>query len=300
MSLAPPPPNSIAAPGTDLGGGFTLGPTPRRRKDDVPPPKTVERPRDLCWVWDVPFDRVDMPGAVDVVEDLIENGGGYAITANVHYTMLHRRHADVREITAGAALIVADGQPIVWRSRLTQRPLPARVPGSEMIDHLTARAAEKRWPVYFLGGAEGVPEACAEELSRRHPGLTISGAESPPFRDLTDAEQDAQIRRIVDGGSKLVLVAFGQPKGERWIARHHHRLNGAVCLQLGASFDFIAGTSHRAPPIYHRLGMEWFHRMVSDPRRLVPRYTANACFLIEALIGDWRKKVTGWGLGRWT
>ena len=93
------------------------------------------------------------------------------------------------------------------------------------------------------------------------------------------------------------MVAFGQPKGERWISAHHKRLGVPVSIQLGASFDFIAGTATRAPKIWQKLGAEWFYRMCTDPKRLVPRYWSNAVFLAKALINDWKEKVKHWGMG---
>lgn len=251
-------------------------------------------------VWDVPFDRLDMRESVDHIDRLIQRGEpSYVVTANLNYCMLHHQSEAVRQITAGAALILADGQPIVWRSRLGNRPLPTRVAGSEMIDHLCRRAAEKGWRVYFLGGQEGVAHAAAEELRRRHPKLHVAGTESPPYRSLSPEEQIEQAARIRDARTDLLLVAFGQPKGELWIHKHYRTLGVPVSIQLGASFDFLAGTAKRAPEVYQRFGMEWAYRMFSDPKRLIPRYAGNAAFLAAALWRDWKRQVTAWGLGEW-
>ncbi len=238
-------------------------------------------------IWDVPFDCVTMRQAVDRIETLIGRGQpSYLITANLNYVMLHHQHADIPAITADADLILADGQPIVWRSRLGEPRLPERVAGSEMIYQLAARAAAKRWSIYFLGGEAGVAEACADRLAHDYPGMRIAGIESPPFRTLTDQEQAAQDDRIRRSGADILLVAFGQPKGERWIHRHHRRLGVPVSIQLGASFDFVAGTARRAPRLWQRIGAEWAYRMCSDPMRLVPRYYANARFLLSALLRE--------------
>lgn len=252
-------------------------------------------------MWDVPFDAVTLVEAVDRIESLIDRGTpSYVITANLNYVMLHHRQQEMRPITQGADLILADGQPIVWRSKLGGTALPERVAGSEMIYHLAERASQNGWGIYFLGGEPGVAEACADKLVDLYPGLKVAGVESPPFRKLTAEEQADQDRRIRESDAKLLLVAFGQPKGERWIHEHYERLAVPVSIQLGASFDFIAGTATRAPQIYQKLGLEWAYRMMSDPRRLVPRYAANAWFLLGALVEDWKRKVTSWGMGKWT
>jgi N-acetylglucosaminyldiphosphoundecaprenol N-acetyl-beta-D-mannosaminyltransferase len=256
--------------------------------------------RDVRWVWEVPFDRVTLAQSVDRIDALVREGRpSYVITANLNYVMLHHRQAGMQSITQDAALILADGQPIVWRSRLGSKPLPERVAGSEMIYDLAERAGQSGWGIYFLGGEEGVAQACADKLQATYPGLKIAGVESPPFRALTAQEQAAQDDRIQKSGAKILLVAFGQPKGEQWIHQNYQRLGVPVSIQLGASFDFIAGTAKRAPEVWQKLGMEWFYRMASDPKRLVPRYAANISFLISALINDWKRKVTQWGMGQW-
>lgn len=260
----------------------------------LPPPLPV-LPRRV--VWDVPFDCVAMRQAVDRIEQLVDRGvPSYVITANLNYVMLHHQQSDIRPITAAADLILADGQPIVWRSRVGAPRLPERVAGSEMIYELAQRASERNWGIYFLGGEPGVAERCATRLAEQYPGMRIAGIESPPFRRLSPEEQSAQDRRIRDSDAQILLVAFGQPKGERWIYENHRRLNVPVSIQLGASFDFIAGTATRAPKVWQRFGAEWAYRMLSDPKRLVPRYYGNAAFLAGALLGDWIKLVGGWGM----
>ncbi len=247
-----------------------------------------EPDRDLaarCRVWDVPFDSVCLAQAVDRIEALIQCGApSYVITANLNYVMLHHQQPELRPVTDDADLILADGQPIVWQSRRGGMPLPERVAGSEMIFHLAQRAAERGWGIYFLGGVPGVGQKCADKLQELYPGLRIAGVESPPFRPLTPQEQREQQARIRQSRPDLLLVAFGQPKGELWIHQHYRDYGVPVSIQLGASFDFVAGTAKRAPRVWQRCGMEWAYRMLSDPKRLLPRYAANARFLVRALL----------------
>ncbi len=248
------------------------------------------------FIWGVPFDPLTLGQSIDYIAEMIRcDKPGYVITANVNYLMLNHRNDDMQPITRGAELILADGQPIVWRSRLDQHPLPERVAGSEMIYRLAQRAVPEGWGIYFLGGEPGVAATCADRLSRQYPGLKIAGVESPPFRKLTPQEQSEQDIRIQSSGAKILLVAFGQPKGERWIHENCRRLGIPVSIQLGASFDFVAGTAKRAPVVWQKMGMEWAYRMLSDPRRLVPRYASNASFLCSAIVGDWKQTVIRWG-----
>ena len=258
------------------------------------PPVTPEIPAlDRCQVWDVPFDCVTLTEAVDHIDRLVQRGmPSYVITANVNYVMLHHEQSDIPPITESADLILADGQPIVWRSQFSGTTLPERVAGSELIYNLACRAAHNRWGIYFLGGKPGVAEKCAKRLERDYPGMRIAGIESPPFRQLTAQEQADQDRRIQNSGAQILLVAFGQPKGERWIHQHYQRLGVPVSIQLGASFDFIAGTAKRAPAIWQNIGAEWAYRMCSDPKRLIPRYWSNALFLAKAMVRDWKQTLS--------
>lgn len=240
-------------------------------------------------VWDVPFDCVTLHQAVDRIELLIQRRiPSYVITANLNYVMLHHDQLDIPAITRDAELILADGQPIVWRSNIGANQLPERVAGSELIHHLASRAGQNKWGIYFLGGEPGIANKCAQQLARDYPGMRIAGVESPPFRELTATEQAEQGKRIRNSGAQILLVAFGQPKGERWIHQNYQRLGIPVSIQLGASFDFIAGTAKRAPKLWQNLGLEWAYRMLTDPMRLIPRYWSNAKFLATALIRDCR------------
>lgn len=274
-----------------------LAPQSRATEESASSTAQVETLR-RTTIWDVPFDRVTTGESIDQIGRLIEIGQpSYVITANLNYVMLHHQQDGMHRVTEDADLILADGQPIVWRSRLESQPLSERVAGSEMIFELAQRASENGWGIYFLGGETGVAQRCADKLVRLYPGLRVAGVESPPFRELTAEERAGQDTRITQSGAQILLVAFGQPKGECWIHQNYKRLGVPVSIQLGASFDFIAGTAKRAPVIWQRLGLEWAYRMCSDPKRLVRRYTANAIFLVQALVRDWVRKVDSWGYG---
>jgi N-acetylglucosaminyldiphosphoundecaprenol N-acetyl-beta-D-mannosaminyltransferase len=254
--------------------------------ETIPPvadlePQTTE-------VWGLPFVRLTTAQCVDWIEDLIRRGApSYVITANLNWVMLSHQRPDLDAVNRQAAGIVADGMPIVWQSRRQKEEvLPERVAGSELIYLLAERAAQKGWGIYLTGGAEGVAETAARKLETLYPGLRIAGADCPPFRPLSEEETNEQLQRIRDSNAQLLFIAFGQPKGEIWIHKNYHQLNVPVCIQLGASFDFIAGTATRAPKVWQKLGLEWAYRMAHDPKRLVPRYWSNAKFLCSQLLGS--------------
>lgn len=236
--------------------------------------------REPVWVWGVPFAPVTLGETVDAVDALIEKGApSYFITANLHYVMLTSELADLPAINADAALIVADGAPIVRAARRRPVPLPERVAGSDLIFHLCERAARRGHRIFVLGAPEGVAEEAAEKLRARYPGLQIVGTECPPFRKLSDDEQARLIDRIRAARPDLLFVAFGQPKGERWIFENRERLGVPVSVQVGASLEFAAGRFARAPRWMQKSGLEWVFRLLQEPRRLFLRYAANALFL---------------------
>ncbi len=261
----------------------------------TPPEETAKQtPRpyirgEVTDVWNLPFDRLTMNGAVGAIGEMIaERTPRYVITANLNYAMLAAEDPQLAPVTANASMILADGQPIVWRSLLSgQSALPCRVTGSELVYRLASKASQMGWRIYFLGAEPGVAAACADKLVERYPGLQIVGVHSPPYRKLTSEEIKRQQDQIRAARPDILLVALGQPKGEKWVHENYQALGVPVSIQVGASFDFVAGRAKRAPKIWQRLGLEWAHRMAADPLRLAPRYYRNAQFLAISLIQDW-------------
>lgn len=237
------------------------------------------------WVWGVPFAPITRDEAVAAVSELIRAGRpSFFITAPTHYAMLTEECADLRAINERAAFIVADGKPLVWASRMKGTPLPERVAGSDLVFHLCEEAASERFRVFLLGGGEGVAEEAARRLVERYSGLQIVGTECPPFREPTPEEERALLDRIRQAAPDLLFVAFGQPKGERWIVRHLEDLRVPVSVQVGASLDFAAGRVRRAPRWMQKSGLEWVFRMALEPRRLAGRYARNAWFVLRRVV----------------
>jgi N-acetylglucosaminyldiphosphoundecaprenol N-acetyl-beta-D-mannosaminyltransferase len=246
------------------------------------------------WVWGLPIAPLTRSQAVDAVMDLVAAGRpSFFITANTHYAMLSHEHPDLRVINEQAAFILADGAPLVWASRLQGTPVPERVAGSDLIFDLCDRVAREGRGIFLLGGAPGVAEEAAHQLTRLYPGLRIVGTEAPPFRARSADEDAALLNRIRATGPDLLFVAFGQPKGESWIAKHRQALGVPVCVQVGASLDFVAGRVRRAPRRLQRLGLEWAYRMWLEPARLAPRYARNARFILGMVARDLVPSIIG-------
>lgn len=226
--------------------------------------------------------RLSFAQTVDRVEALIQRGRpSFFITANLHYAMLCEREARLREVNQKAAFLTADGMPLVWLSRLLGRALPERVTGADLVWALCQRAAQQGYRVFFLGGGPGVAEQAAAILQRRYPGLRIVGVEAPVLENLTGQEHTQLVERIRQARPGLLFAAFGQPKGELWLAEHIDQLGVPAAVQIGASLDFIVGRQRRAPGWMQRTGLEWFWRFLCEPGRLSRRYLANGLFLLR-------------------
>ena len=238
---------------------------------------------DRIVVLGLPLARLDYAGTLDEVDRLIGRGQpAFFITANLHYARLSDRDPRLAAVNRMAAFLVADGWPLVWVSRLGPKPLPERVAGSDLIYSLCQRAAQRGYRVFFLGGAAGVAQASADRLSRCCPGLQVVGIEAPELDHLSPGEHAAMMARIRRAAPDLLLVAFGQPKGELWLAENYRRLGVPACVQVGASFDFVAGRVARAPRWLRRVGLEWLYRVLREPARLAGRYCGDAMFLVKA------------------
>lgn len=243
-------------------------------------------------VWGLDFALVEMADVIDRADRIIaKRQCKYFITANLNYLMLSAEHADLAEVNAGADLTIADGFPIVLRSWFNRIRLPGRVAGSDMIVELARLSANKGYRIYFLGGAPGVAQKAANKLQSMFPALQVAGCAAPPFRALSESEQAELFSEIRSSQADILLVAFGQPKGERWIHQHCQTLGVPLSIQLGASFDFLAGTAKRAPKFWQWTGCEWLYRTLHEPKRLAPRYFGNIAFLIKSIMADvWQQR----------
>ena len=235
----------------------------------------------------MPFDAVTERQALDRIFELAvaprgERGCRLAATVNVDFVVntwracsCSPRNAELAAVLRRAELVVADGMPLVWLSRLLGTPLPERVAGSDLVPMIAERAAREGVKLYFLGGREEYTRRAAEILRARYPGLDVAGIDSPFVKlDAPDAaEQDREIcRRINDSGAKILLVGFGNPKQELWAERNRNNLECGIAIGVGGTFNFIAGAVRRAPEWMRRSGTEWIYRIIQEPGRLWKRY----------------------------
>ncbi|MDP3939053.1 MAG: WecB/TagA/CpsF family glycosyltransferase [Deltaproteobacteria bacterium] len=240
--------------------------------------------------------------AEHVFRSLETGQGGWVATVNVDHLRRITRSSDFAVLCASASLAVADGMPLVWASRLQGTPLPGRVPGSDLLGCLAEEAAAQGRSVFLLGGDPGTGEASAEFLRRRIPRIRIAGTHCPPRGFEQDARAMAALTEALrDAAPDIVFVALGSPKQEALIARLRASFPRCWWLPVGISFSFLAGEVRRAPRWVQRLGLEWLHRLVQEPRRLARRYLVEDLpFALLLLAGAARlgvaKRLRGHGM----
>lgn len=222
----------------------------------------------------VRIHAVDRQLAIGHVFDELEAGrGGWIITVNLQHMHRCEKDATYRRLVKEAELVVADGMPLVWAASVQGTPLPERVAGSDLLPLMSEAAAERARSIFLIGGAPGAAAGAASALRAKHPELSIAGTHVPPYGFENDDEEVEKIRRVVvDGNADLVFVALGSPKQELLIYRLKNECPRAWWIGVGISFSFLAGQVHRAPPLLQRLGLEWVHRLLQEPRRLFRRY----------------------------
>lgn len=235
-------------------------------------------------VLDVPVDAISFEQAQNrILAWGRAHESRYVVLANVHVVVMASREASFGQIVAAADMAAPDGAPVAWMQRKLGAVAQTRVSGPDLMWSLMGCCAKEGMAVYFYGSTPQTLMALQQRASAAFPGLQIVGAESPPFRALTEAEDAEAVTRINASGAGLVFVGLGCPKQEKWMLEHRGRIH-AVMLGVGAAFDFHAGTVSRAPQWMREHGLEWLHRLASEPRRLWRRYlVTNTLFVFSAV-----------------
>lgn len=244
-------------------------------------------------LFNLQIDNLNFNEALGEIEKLVEGEGRhFVVTPNVdHVVRLHKNtDAEFGKAYERASLILADGMPLVWASRLLKKPLKGRIAGSDLVEPLCERAAAKGKTVYFLGGSPEAAGKAEDRLMRKYPALKIAGSYSPPFGFEFDSVENGKIVRNINSAKPdYLFVALGSPKQEKWISGHIDEMNIKVALCVGAALDFLSGQVHRAPRGVRRIGFEWLWRLVQEPRRLGKRYLVDDPLFFGILWNEFKK-----------
>lgn len=227
-------------------------------------------------ILDVPISIVDMDSAVGEIRRWVRaRDGHYVCAADVNSVMQARCNPAHRDALRAAAMVVPDGTPLIWTARSRGQRRMRRVPGPDLMLELCAAGLDLGWRHYFYGGAEGVAEDLAQQLTRRFPGLQIAGLQTPPFRRLSNDERNKSLADIAAADPHVLWVGLGCPKQEIWMHETAAQFPRTVIIGVGAAFNFHSNRIARAPLWMRRGGLEWLHRLASEPRRLWRRYLVS-------------------------
>lgn len=222
------------------------------------------------------MSAIDARQALDEIAGWIDRDDlQYVCVTGVHGVMECQNDPELSRIHNDSGLTVPDGMPMVWLGRWAGATGMERVCGPDLMLELCELAAQRGWSNFFYGGAPGTPERLSWHLVEMYPGLRIAGTYSPPFRALESSEKEDLVALINDAAPDLIWVGLSTPKQERWMAEFRSRLSAPVLLGVGAAFDLHAGLTTRAPVWMQRTGLEWFYRLIQEPRRLWRRYLTN-------------------------
>jgi len=211
---------------------------------------------------------------------------------NVHAVMSARRDPELRAALDAADISTPDGMPVAWALRSMGQPDQERVYGAKVTTTTLEAGLARGWRHYFYGSTDETLAALQAALEASYEGIAIAGAMSPPFRQLSDEEEDEIAAEIMEMRPDFVWVGLGMPKQEKWMHRNIGRYPGVVVVGIGAAFDFLAGTKPEAPGWMQRAGLEWLFRLGSEPKRLWRRYIFNN----PAYLFLWTKQMIGWRL----
>ena len=215
-------------------------------------------------VMGVQFDNVTMDEAVARAAELLEApGASYAVTPNAEIVYEAMHDASLRELLNGADLVLPDGSGIVLGAKLLKTPLKEKVAGIDFADQLCAYLAKNGLPLYLLGSKPGIAEAAAENLKKKHEGLIVCGTADGYFKDEAPV-----VAAINEARPAALFVCLGAPKQEKFMTAHQSELDVRFMIGLGGSLDGFAGTVKRAPRWMQRCGLEWFYRLVKEPKRI--------------------------------
>ncbi len=232
---------------------------------------------DKIRILGVDFDNVTLEGAVRYVKDMLRNGTkGFIVTPNSEIVYECMKNKGLCEAIGDASLVLPDGIGVIYASRIYKTPLKQKVAGIDFASMLCESLKNMGYKLFLLGAKPGVAEKAAAFLKTKHPGLSVCGVRDGYFQSDGEA-----LEAIRDSGADVVFVCLGSPKQERFMRAHLHESGAALMVGLGGSLDVFAGEVQRAPDIFIRLGLEWFYRLIKEPKR-IGRMMRLPLFLLAA------------------
>jgi exopolysaccharide biosynthesis WecB/TagA/CpsF family protein len=226
--------------------------------------------------------------ALAEIEGLVEaHAASTVFYANAHTINVAAADPSFRNVLNEGSLVLNDGSGVALAARIQRRPFPENLNGSDFNSKILSLAARRGWPVFFLGGSEGVSARAARELGARIAGLRVVGSRHGYFSEGEAGPVAAAVRAA---GARIVMVAMGNPLQEKWLSRHLPDTGASLGIGVGAFFDFSAGEVQRAPSWMNRAGLEWIYRLKLEPARMWRRYLLGNPLFVARVLRDWARR----------
>ena len=244
-------------------------------------------------LFDLNIRAVTLQQAVSLLASRISDrqaNAGVVVTPNVDHLVRLERNPEFKASYARAEFIFADGMPVVWASRLLGRPLPERVTGADLFVELCRKAVSCQWKVAVLGGMPGTEQSLLARFQQYYPGIDVDIICPSMQFDPLGAEGQSAAQAIRDLAPQVVFVCLGMPKQEIWSLHYGPTLPGSLVFCVGAAMEFGIGLQRRAPKLVQRVGMEWFWRLASNPKRFWRRYLVDDPRFARLCWQEWRRR----------
>jgi len=220
-----------------------------------------------------------------LIEQTLSGPFSYVCVANVHMLIEAYRDLAFAAVVNNATIVTPDGQPLTWALKFLYGIKQSRVAGMDLLPDLLSAAEKKCIPVFFYGGTDTMQNATKNYLASNYPNLKIAGMYSPPFRPLNEAEEMEILNKINNSGARLVFVALGCPKQEKWMASVKGKIN-SVMIGIGGALPVLIGMQRRAPKWMQKAGLEWFFRLYLEPSRLFKRYAVTNSLFVYLILKE--------------
>lgn len=236
------------------------------------------------------INNLTMPETIAAIEQMIaDNKKSYVVAINVDVVMKIENDPYLKQVVDNADMVLVDGKPLVWISKLHGKPLKAKISGSDLVPLLCDVATKKGYSIFIIGGKDGIAEQAKRKLEEKLPGIQIVGTYAPPFGFEKDEKELDKINQMIsEVHPDLLIACFGCPKQEKWIYENISKYDAKVSVCAGATVDFLAGNVNRAPRWMSEHGLEWFYRFLQEPKRMFKRYFVDDVKIIGLIksIGD--------------
>lgn len=230
-------------------------------------------------------NNVSMEQTISEIEEMIANDKkSYIVAINVDVVMKIENDSYLKKIVDNADMVLVDGKPLIWISKMHKQPVKAKISGSDLVPELCKVAAKKNYTIFILGGKDGIAEKAKKNLERKHPDIRVVGTYAPPFGFEKNQRELKKTNDIITQAKPDILIAcFGCPKQEKYIYENIEKYDAKVSICAGATVDFLAGNVKRAPKWMSNNGLEWFYRFLQEPKRMFKRYFIDDLRIIKLI-----------------